>query len=247
MREDARMSPLPRYREFVPPPAWRGQVRRLWRYRASTLAQAPTRVLPDGCIDLIWDGTQLFVAGPDRVAAMATLAPGSHLTGVRLAPGAAHGLLGCSMDALTGQRVRLRELWGARADAMEARLSTAGSSPFAPLLASLAASAPSVDARMAMLFARLARGDAPRLSQLAGELGSSERALRRHCLAHFGYGPKTLDRILRLQRLLALATDARSLTEAALAAGYADASHLVHDAHDLTALTPTELMDAHGR
>jgi hypothetical protein len=39
----------------------------LWR---STIAPAPKRApsLPDGCLDVLWDGSRLFVAGPDSRA-----------------------------------------------------------------------------------------------------------------------------------------------------------------------------------
>ncbi len=236
---------LPRYREITPPPAWQGRVRRLWRYRAADTACDPQRILPDGCIDLIWDGQRLFVAGPDRVAAEAAITPGSVLTGIRLAPGFAHRWLGVPMQALAGQRVELRDLWGTRAQALEDSLVTGAGSTARLLLDALPDT--NADARMAWLFARLATADTARLPDLCRELAISERALRRLCLAHFGYGPKTLDRILRLQRLLAGASAHRTLTDAALAAGYADAPHLVHDARDLTGLAPAALLRAHGR
>lgn len=247
MREDAPMPTLPRYREIDPPVALRDRVRKLWQFRSPEAPSPPTRILPDGCIDLIWDGTQLFVAGPDRVAAMASIAPATRLTGVRLTPGAARDLLGVPMHLLTGQRIALDTLWGQHAEMLEDRLRHAPASPAHQMLDVLAQRAARFDPRMAWLFTRLLAGDAPRVPQLARELGISERALRRHCLQHFGYGPKTLDRILRLQRLLALAPQSASLTEAALGAGYADAAHLVHDARDLARLSPTELVRQHGR
>jgi len=236
---------LPRYRETAPPPAWQGRVRRLWRYRAAETACDPQRILPDGCIDLIWDGQKVFIAGPDRVAAEAAIVPGSVLTGIRLAPGFAHHWLGLPMQALTGQRVELRDLGGRHAQALEDSLTRGDGSTARLLLGAL----PNInaDARMAWLFARLSNAHAARLPALCRELAISERALRRLCLAHFGYGPKTLDRILRLQRLLAGASAHRTLTDAALAAGYADAPHLVHDARDLTGLAPGALLRAHGR
>ena len=184
MREDGAMAPPARYREALPPAAWQGRVKRLWRYRAPETAPAPERILPDGCIDLIWDGQRLFLAGPDRVANTASIAPGSVLTGVRLAPGVAHGWFGASMDALTGQRVELRDLWGRQAQALESSLA-ANNDSAARLLLHALPDAPA-DARMAWLFARLSSGDAPRLPELARQLAMSERALRRQCLAHFG-------------------------------------------------------------
>lgn len=245
----ARMStpaPPSPYAQAVPPPALRDRVRRLWTYRAADSGPATVQVLPDGCVDLIWDGQQLFVAGPDPVAVSASLAASAHLRGVRLAPGAARDLLGLPLCELTAQRVALQELWGAQGRALARDMSTS-TAPIAVLLAAVAGREAAPDRRMAYLFARLAGGDAPRLPALARELGSSERALRRHCQDHFGYGAKTLDRILRLQRWLACARRARTLTDAALAAGYADAAHLVHDARQLTGRVPAELLRRHVR
>ena len=79
---------------------------------------------------------------------------------------------------------------------------------------------------------------------LAARTGLSERQLHRRCLAAFGYGAKTLDRVLRLQRFLALgrAHPAAGLAALAVAAGYADQAHLGHDCRALAAATPTELL-----
>jgi len=233
------------YAETLPAPALRGVVRRLWTYRAPHVPAAPVQVLPDGCVDLIWDGQRLFVAGPDPIAMEATLAPGAHLTGVRLAPGAARAVLGLPLHEITGQRVAIEDLWGRPGATLEAGLQRAAD-PTAVLLTAIACREPAPDRTMAHLFARLASGDAPRVAVLALELGSSERGLRRRCQEHFGYGAKTLDRILRLQRWLACAHRSRTLTDAALAAGYADAAHLVHDARQLTGLAPGELVRRHG-
>ena len=247
MGEDARVPTSGPYREIEPPRACRNRVRRLWRYRAPDGTAHVTPVLPDGCTDLIWDGRRLFVAGPDRKANEANLPPGCILTGLRLAPGAARAILGVPLETLTDRRVDLEDLWGPRARDLRHRLAEATASPARALLEAVAMRPGTTEVRMARLFTRLAAGDAPRLAVLARALGMSERTLRRDCLAHFGYGPKTLDRILRLQRLLASAPATGQLTRAALDAGYADASHLVHDARDLTGLAPHELLRRHAR
>jgi AraC-like DNA-binding protein len=80
---------------------------------------------------------------------------------------------------------------------------------------------------------------------LAGEIGLSERQLHRRCRAAFGYGPKTLDRVLRLQRFLALGNSAHhryGLARLAADAGYADQAHLTHDCRRLTGTTPSALL-----
>jgi AraC-like DNA-binding protein len=60
----------------------------------------------------------------------------------------------------------------------------------------------------------------------------------------FGYGPKTLDRVLRLQRFLALgrAEPAAGLARLAADAGYADQAHLGHECRALAGATPGELI-----
>jgi len=71
---------------------------------------------------------------------------------------------------------------------------------------------------------------------MAERAGLSQRQLLRRCLPAFGYGPKTLARILRAQRALALARSARrpGFAEVAVAAGYADQAHLSREIRALT-------------
>ncbi|QSQ37448.1 helix-turn-helix domain-containing protein [Xanthomonas translucens] len=235
-----------RYAELDAPPALRDRLRCSWRFRQGAGEAQPTQVLPDGCVDLIWDGRALFVAGPDRCASSAALAPGSVLSGVRLAAGAGACVLGVPLHAIADQRVALEALWDGRGRDWKARLED-GADPL-PLLQALCASRPlQTDQPMAWLFAQLAGADAPRMAELRRSLGISERTLRRRCQEAFGYGAKTLERILRLQRFLRLAPGYATLTAAALQAGYGDAPHLVRDSRQLTGLNPRELVQRHAR
>lgn len=235
-----------RYAETAAPPALRDRLRCSWRFRQGDADPLPAQVLPDGCVDLIWDGRALFVAGPDRCASTAALAPGSVLSGVRLAAGAGAGLLGVPLHAIADQRIALEALWGGRGRDWQARLED-GADPL-PLLHALCASRPlAADLPMAWVFAQLAGDPAPRMADLTRSLGISERSLRRRCQDAFGYGAKTLERILRLQRFLRLASGHATLTAAALEAGYGDAPHLVRDSRQLTGLSPRELVRRHAR
>lgn len=76
----------------------------------------------------------------------------------------------------------------------------------------------------------------------ADELGIGARRLHRRSLAAFGYGPKTLARVLRLQRALALARGGTPLAETAVRAGYADQAHLTRDVRELAGVPPVELL-----
>lgn len=238
------MSDVSSYAEMPAPPGLHDRVACLWRFRQAGNAGAPVRVLPDGHIDLIWDGRGLFVAGPDTSAAMACIEADAVLTGLRLAPGVGANLLGLPLDGLANQRVALADLWGVRAKRVEDALAQ-GQAPVAALLALCDDAVP--DLQMQRLFGFLQGEQASRVTELAATLGFSERSLRRRCLDAFGYGAKTLDRILRLQRFLKLAPRYAGLTAAALEAGYSDAPHLARDTRQLAGLSPRALLAQHGR
>ena len=70
-----------------------------------------TRVLPDGCMDLIWMDDELVIAGPDVEAFVHTGAVGSQLTGLRFAPGYGPGVFGAPADAFVNMRVPLDAVW----------------------------------------------------------------------------------------------------------------------------------------
>ncbi|NEB52285.1 helix-turn-helix domain-containing protein, partial [Streptomyces griseus] len=71
----------------------------------------------------------------------------------------------------------------------------------------------------------------------AAEVGLGARQLHRRSLAAFGYGPKTLARILRLQRALALIRTGLPYAEAACAAGCVDQAHLAREMRALAGTT----------
>ncbi|MDQ2876700.1 MAG: hypothetical protein M3Y33_18625 [Actinomycetota bacterium] len=52
-----------------------------------------SRILPDGCLDLIWDGRALIVAGPDSAARWHESRAGNACTGLRFHRGAGPALL----------------------------------------------------------------------------------------------------------------------------------------------------------
>jgi transcriptional regulator GlxA family with amidase domain len=87
---------------------------------------------------------------------------------------------------------------------------------------------------------------AGRVGVLGPTVGLGERQLRRRFQAGVGYGPKTLARVLRFQRLLALLRDDRggrpSLAEVAVRAGYADQAHMTAECTRLAGRSPAALV-----
>ena len=72
---------------------------------------------------------------------------------------------------------------------------------------------------------------------------SASGSSRRRFLAAVGYGPKMLERVLRLRRFLAGGLGGSDgLARAAVEAGYADQAHLSRECRALTGLTPGELL-----
>lgn len=194
------------------------------------------RVLPDGCMDLLlWDG-ELVVAGPDTRAHLFARGTVAGITGLRLPPGTGPLVLGVPAHAFRDRRVPLAAVWPERAvRALEERVAgaaDAGRELEAVALDAVAAGPRAGDGphphpadvpgrRLAELLAS-GRG----VAEVAGAVGLSERQLRRRSLDAFGYGPKTLARVLRMQRALRLAADGMPPARVAVVAGYADQAHL---------------------
>ena len=196
-------------------------------------------MLPDACSDLIWQaGRGAFVAGPDTGPAPVGSAAGSVFVGARFRPGAGGAALGLPLSELRDQRVGLEVLDRALAERLPGDLE-----PEEALrrIAEIARTAPPPDAAIAEAARRLAHPQT-RVETLADDLGLSERQLRRRCHAGAGYGPKTLQRVLRFRRFLATADG--DLARAALDAGYADQSHLTRECTRLAGQPPAALLAA---
>jgi AraC-like DNA-binding protein len=192
------------------------------------------RVLPDGCMDLLWDGREISIAGPDTHAQLFASAPGSVMTGLRFAPGDAPRLLGAPADQFTDQRVPLDRIWEPARVRRVTELVAASSVPGVALeaVALTFRPDPDDDALLVEQIVALARRGC-NSSEIADRVGFSTRQLQRRSTAAFGYGAKMLGRILRLRRALALVHAGVRPADSAARAGYADQSHLAREVKDL--------------
>lgn len=197
-------------------------------------------MLPDGCMDIIWGPDGLQVAGPDTRAQLFPRDPSTRYVAVRFRPGGAGGVLGVPADALTNARPPLSELWG---PAYDWRAPPQRLEDLAALRAMvedrLQADSALPDPAVPALRRALDAGHP--IKQVAAELGFSERQLRRRSLAAFGYGPKTLQRILRFQRALGRARRGDPLAQVAYDCGYADQAHLASEVKSLAGVPVTQL------
>ncbi|MBP5870671.1 helix-turn-helix domain-containing protein [Streptomyces scabiei] len=200
------------------------------------------RVLPDGCMDLLWHEGRLLVAGPDTRAYVTGGSPGGW-AGLRFFPGQAPAFLGVPAHELRDRRVALADLWSpAAVRRLTARVNAAGD-PASGLEAVVLERAAEVVRPDPVLRHVVTALDAGRpVAATADELGLGARQLHRRSLAAFGYGPKTLARVLRLRRALALARDGVPFAETAARSGYADQAHLARDVRELAGLPLGELL-----
>ncbi|MGP3989963.1 helix-turn-helix domain-containing protein [Streptomyces sp. 3N207] len=224
---------------------------------AWTRAPAPPgttgRVLPDGCMDLLlWNG-ELVVAGPDTRAYLTTERLGLGVYGLRLPPGTGPRVFGTPAWELRDQRIPLAALWpGKQVCELHERVAQARD-PLAAL-ESIAAGRltaerhAAADPRGAALVETVVAElrDGAGVAEVARRAGLSERQLHRRCRDAFGYGAKTLARVLRMQRALCLATAGTPLAETAVRAGYADQAHLAREVRALAGAPMTELVRGGG-
>jgi methylphosphotriester-DNA--protein-cysteine methyltransferase len=202
-------------------------------------ADGHDRIVPDGCMDLIWsDDAGLTAVGPNTTAFIAPLRNGNSVAGVRLHPGAAPPLFGVPAPALLDARVPADTLWGDEAKRLEEQLAaghttTERAQLLIAFLSQRATAMPDPLVRAAAI-----RLQAERVAEVARGLAVSERHLRRVVSAHVGYGPKLLARVLRLQRALARVREGAGLAEVAYGAGYSDQAHFSNDCSELAGVPP---------
>ena len=192
------------------------------------------RVLPDGCMDLLWDGHEVSIAGPDTHAQVFESAAGSTMTGLRFAPGFAPRVLGVPADAFTDQRVPLDAVWTPTQVREITDLLAESAAPATTLeaLARRACTPSDADDELIQRVADLAHAG-HNSTTIADRVGLSTRQLQRRSTAAFGYGTKTLSRVLRMQRALSLVRGGVRPADSASRTGYADQSHLARDVKDL--------------
>jgi AraC-like DNA-binding protein len=230
------------YCEQAPPRGLDLWVQCTWRRSGD--GGAAVRVVPDGCIDIVWtEGAGAIVVGPNTRAFLVALAPGTRVAGVRLHPGAAPSLLGVDAAELRDGSVAIDDAWGDAGRELACELADQPDRERV-LLSALAARAPRAAAPDPLVQAAVARLDDPRIAirRLARDLGVSERQLRRRFETAVGYGPKRLGRVLRLTRALAAVHAGDELGRVAFEAGYADQAHFANDCRSLAGVAPSALL-----
>jgi AraC-like DNA-binding protein len=212
----------------------------------------PMRLLPDGCLDLVWDGRRARAVRPASRKMRRPVGESALVIGIRIRPGWAAAVLGIPLRELPDV-ADLAGVWDpASAHSLEAALAqaatpAAGRAVLTDSVIARLARGTGPDPRVIAAIAQLGQPGAT-VGAAARHAGLSVRQLRRCFDDHAGLPPKTLQTILRFQRFRAwlAASDPARITLALAAAecGYFDQAHLCRDCARLVGARPAVLLAA---
>jgi AraC-like DNA-binding protein len=248
------------YREFPPHPALAAHVACLWTsHAAPNGAPVRHRVLPDNCIDILWQDRAPagFVAGMMSRAHRVEVVQPVLTVAVRFLPGAARSFFDVPLHVLQDGHPALSELWPhGEAEALAAAL-WERSLPVADQLAIIERAllarlrchrvdhADRADRLTRAAVGLIERSDgAMRIEALARTLGVSRQHMALQFRERVGLNAKTFAMVCRFRRASA-ALRCQSggpvgIDWAGLAGecGYYDQSHLIHEFQMFTGETP---------
>jgi AraC-like DNA-binding protein len=238
------------YREYRPDPGAPEAVACTWHGIAGWSRRL--RVLPDGCLELVWDGQHARAVPPVPGAARYPVSAEAQTIGIRIQPGWGAIVLGAPLRHLADV-TDLAELWDAvDVRHLEAALAAAPDAAAGRRLLShavacrLAGAGPPDPAVLGVV--RLLSQPRASVSEAAWRAHLSGRQLRRRFADHVGLPPKALQAVLRFQRLrVQLASPGTApvtLARAAADCGYFDHAHLCHDSARLAGITPSQMRKA---
>jgi AraC-like DNA-binding protein len=218
-------------------------------------------VLPDGRMDLIWSAHRgVQIMGPQQRALGRPCRPQDVVVGVRFPPGILPPLLGIPAHQIADLHLSLaaidsRPAFALRRDLTGIEDPTQALEVLTRAVARRLYASDGADPLVARAVAML-RHPGARVERVATALEISERQLERRFHHVVGYGPKTLYRIVRFQRMCAALArwgrQAGGVAAIAAAVGYADQSHLARECLALSGHTPAnlvralDLLKAHG-
>lgn len=245
-----------------PPPSLAASVKAIWCARGTKQEfDAPEPIVPDGCVEIIFNLGDRFTNAETRAAQPRDLLAGQmtrpvvalptgdvDLIGVRFRTGRAGAALRIPMWQLQDQLIAASDVCGTldrladdlRNVAVSERLDHLGQALAEVLDEVDADSLSAVDAALAIIDR--SRG-AVGIETVARRVGITRRHLERQFREYVGLGAKHVARIVRIHAVLDLMQQQPSMSGAEIAAtcGYSDQAHLIRDCQELTRQTPRRL------
>jgi AraC-like DNA-binding protein len=234
---------------YYPTAPLAGFVDLMWLYEDYRVPHAQERLLPTGTTSLV-----VNLARREATLCGAHSAPFfldtarmvAHL-GVHFRPGGAFPFLGLPVHTLHNQVIDLDTLWGSTTYGLRDRLLAAPTpqAKFSVMEQTLLAHLDRLRARHpAVTFALQAIAQGPShtpLTVITDQIGLSPRRFRQLFQETVGLTPKRFWRVQRFQQIIQQVEEAATVdwVDLALATGYFDQAHLIHDFQNLSGLTPS--------
>ncbi|MFN0159314.1 MAG: DUF6597 domain-containing transcriptional factor [Bacteroidota bacterium] len=226
------------------------------------------RVLPDGCVELIFHTGSLFTRIDEhgntekqprsfivgQIAQHTLLQPGRTIGvfAIRFRPGGMQPFLPAPLSEFVGAYVDVATLWGSKGRELEDRIITAPSAAVRiaiveQLLLERLGGTAHVSHPIQTAVERIiaTHGSLP-IEQLSAETGFHWRDLERRFSASIGISPKRFSKLARFQHALALQRQHGivNLTQLTYAAGYYDQSHFIREFREFAGITPSTFFGA---
>jgi AraC-like DNA-binding protein len=234
------------YREFLPSPRFRAHIECFWCHKSS--AAIPSfRVLPDGCVDILFKregngNDALNVVGTMTRAHQFELPARQVMLGVRLKPAMAARFLRAGGAEILDRTIALGDLWSSIRTRRLAELIGDAKTPEegASQIETALGEAPALDTPEKAIAQLVESRGIVNLDDLADTARLGPRQFRRICLERTGISPKRLARILCFWNAVARATPSRrgDWADVALQCGYYDQAHLINEFRELSGVAP---------
>ncbi|HEX8197080.1 MAG TPA: AraC family transcriptional regulator [Pyrinomonadaceae bacterium] len=238
------------YLEYSPSPRLNPFVASYWSLQVPEIKEPEKyRVLPDGCIDLIFDNISRplgVIVGSMTKSVMVTLQPNARYFGVRFRPGGASSFLNISLKEIADTQIKSEDVWrnaySEFSDVMDnkqvKRQIETVENLLEKQLSNNAIGNRKVQAAITLLNAHDGNYS---VNMLSKTLEISRQHLNRIFTEAVGLNLKMFSRIVRLQAALKCARRAPVNDWAlfALENGYYDQAHFISDFKDLTGVTPS--------
>lgn len=229
----------------VPPPPLAAHVAILWMAERYAPPHAKEALLPTGSMELIIDlrADETLMVGAYSQPGLLDTSNAISVVGAHFHPGGAFAFLGVPADALHNLDVDLADIWPPHEASALRELLHAAPSPeakFAVLERALLARLKR-ERSAAVTFAIRELRRARPVSEVARQIGTSQRTFINAFAREVGMTPKLYSRVRRFNRALRMVHRREDVdwTDVALACGYFDQSHLIRDFRAFAGLSPS--------
>jgi len=246
--------PPQEYTEYTPHPLLTSLIACYWSYRASSESRlsAQKPVIPDGCVDIIFDLNPASTLRCFVVGAMTKPIQNqkSNLLGVRFHTGMATSLFKMPMHHLTDLTVDACDFLGDPTHALSDQLAEKALNQDRTALLDevflnrmTGVSTLERPLAEALRLIRMADGQCS-VQQVSDAVGWSRQHFTRRCLHATGLSPKFLMQVVRLHKTIALHEkgDVHGWSHLSQEVGYFDQSHMIREFKSITGLTPADYL-----